>query len=764
MRKTIFKLAIIGFISVFTFQFVAFSDQDVLNTLEDKLQNCNTYDDYGKYISELKDKLAKDPGRKDADILYYAIARARVEELAYLAEQNDIESARIYMRVNDEYFNEALTYLDKASQVTKSKELMLDINFLRFLIFKNRFQSQRAEALFNDIVNKITTFSEDHALNKIQLDRISQKFDKKGLRDRALKLRVLYASRAGQDVATEIAEEIKKKADSAFEKGDTKRADTLYKYYIDIGRSAFGENLMAKKTLEIADGYFDKRRYTEALRYYDGFMKKYPNSESVDYCTYKIGLCLYANKNYPEAIVELESFLDTHPNSKYFDAGFESLSRAYYETLTREKGVEKLQALIEKYKEKEVCDYAVLLKGILYYLGEDYGNALKNFRKIQREYPRSKYFYTTEVLIKDIEEIRKGDEPSFGSESEDTYKIWQPYAPIKANITPEAKDKKSTVSLKNTFRTIDDAFSYSSKAFADQSIDWGNEVEVLSTEGDVDVAPGGKETKIEVNRGMALGRGDRIKTGPSSSCDISFDSKAKNVVGIQENSDVVLLLDRSRKLEVIEAHLFARLAAIPEGSSFEVKTPLAVCGARGTGFGVKGYKENTEASAYDESIYIRNIKGKEEKIEEGFRRNIDESGEISELAEVPAKDITKYQSWPVYIKVQPGQEINLTLTDVKDLDKFAEYLYDKSDVSRLPKKVGDETQEDLLSVIWTSPDGKFLDGKQSLERTWKAPETPGRYTISVDINDLGLVRPPDEGTRKDSAMQILTVIVIVEKE
>jgi len=58
--------------------------------------------------------------------------------------------------------------------------------------------------------------------------------------------------------------------------------------------------------------------------------------------------------------------------------------------------------------------------------------------------------------------------------------------------------------------------------------------------------------------------------------------------------------------------------------------------------------------------------------------------------------------------------------------------------------------------------GKFQDDKQSLSRTWQAPDAPGDYTITITAQDMALVRPPDSGTRKDK-MNPLVIHITVEK-
>jgi len=172
-----------------------------------------------------------------------------------------------------------------------------------------------------------------------------------------------------------------------------------------------------------------------------------------------------------------------------------------------------------------------------------------------------------------------------------------------------------------------------------------NKVEMVSVNGAVKILPKGKAEWINAGIGMVLRQGDKIKTGPGSGCSLFFDKNGNNAVGIDENSEVIVILEKDEKIEIIDASIYMMLTAIPKNSKFEIKTPTAVCGARGTGMGVKGNKENTEAAAYKSTIYVKNAKGEELTVKEGFKRNIDKLGKISDEIIARAEEISRFNSW-----------------------------------------------------------------------------------------------------------------------
>ena len=714
--------------------------------------------DHNKTISEIKSEIEKNPSAQGVDKMYYEIAEMRINELADLAKSNDIDSIRRYMKVSDEYFNEAIDSLDKAERVTKSGELKLDILFLKFLIAKEKFESSKVDALFGEMANRIAGFSKDPAVNKRELDRISEKLDKSGFSKYAIQLKIMYAEKVDQKSAIAVIEEIKDEADRLFDSGDTKKADTLYAEYVNVAGRIFDKDKVASGLVDVADKYFNSKKYDEAIRYYDKYLADYGELRLADYCTYKVALCLDKQKMRDQAIVQYESFLKNYPDSKWFNDGFKNLATLYYEEKVRQQAFSNLEKLKNEYYKKDVRDYIEILIAVLYYGAGEYDNSIKQCKALKKEFPESSYVYTADTLIEDMRKIQdEGEKPSYSAATKGTYNRWEPYTPIEAEITPEIMDGKSVLSLNFEFPCA--------SAYAADSQGGVGTVEIGLIEGDVTIFSSDVKKWQKGTSGMILKKGDKIKTGADSSCDILFDGKTENVVGIFENSEIVLILGKNEKVEIIDAHLFARLSDIPAGSTFEIKTPIAACGARGTGFSVKSDKSVMEAVACENNIFLRDKSGQESDITEGFARTIDQAGQISEALKAEPKLIAKFDSWPTYLTVKPGTKINFIINEEKlvDMDKLGEFVRDESDASRLPRKIEDRTEADLLSIEWGVPEGGFTGKQTTLARTWQAPKNEGVYKISINIGDLGLVRPPDEGVKKDVASQMLSVIVTVEK-
>ena len=556
------------------------SEAAVIKSFEEAVSKCKACEDFGKFASGAKKIVEDNPGFKYAPALYYIIAKARISELSCLAQKNDIESGRTYMSVNENYRNEAMEYLEKALKDSKSKDLMLDAYLLKFLATKEEFQPQAAEAFLDDMAGKIATYSDDSALNERQLARMAEEFISNGLGNYALKLKIAYAKKVDPNAAQMVFEGIKKDGDKNFAQGNMKEAGAIYDAYIAAGQGYFKGEVMGAKIMEVAEKYFGANRYREARKYYEAFALDYPDSKIIDYCNYKIGLCYYYEKNDEKAVSSLENFLKTYQNSVWFDKAFETLCRLYFSNFPADKAIAGLQKLTDNYYRKNMGDFAYILTALLYYNEKEYNKALEVLKKVEIN---SVYSYTSDTIVADIKDIKKGSKPSYSFGSKDKYRMWEP----------------------------------------------------------------GKPVTVEI---VAMAAGD--------------------------------------------ANAW-----------------------------LKGSK-----------------KGEDKRLE-----------------------VTYTESGAPKISVAPGAKIKFTLATLGDEDRFAEYLQDREDLSRLPKKVKEENEKDFLSLQWTSDGGKFTDERQTRDRLWQAPDEPGDYKISISADDLGLVRTPDKGIRKDATKDV-TLIVSVKAQ
>ena len=124
--------------------------------------------------------------------------------------------------------------------------------------------------------------------------------------------------------------------------------------------------------LKIADAYYEKAQYEEALSYYRDFADLHPDHEQVPYTIYRTALCHYRQSHEPgrdqtateNALAALDRLLGSHPHSVEAEEG-EIMWRELRERLAR---------------------HAMLI-GNFYLEREEYQSAADRYRSVLNQYP-----------------------------------------------------------------------------------------------------------------------------------------------------------------------------------------------------------------------------------------------------------------------------------------------------------------------------------------------------------------------------------------
>lgn len=142
-----------------------------------------------------------------------------------------------------------------------------------------------------------------------------------------------------------------------------------------------------------------------------------------------------------------------------------------------------------------------------------------------------------------------------------------------------------------------------SPAFADEE----SGVEVISVSGSVEILSQGESEYKKAEEGMFLNAGDSIKTGQDSYIELAFDENQDNVVRLNADTSAVLILKEDEKIEVLEGEVFSSISSLPSGSTFEIRTPTAVVGVRGTEWITRVGKDDTVVEALKDNPYVSGI-------------------------------------------------------------------------------------------------------------------------------------------------------------
>ena len=132
--------------------------------------------------------------------------------------------------------------------------------------------------------------------------------------------------------------------------------------------------------------------------------------------------------------------------------------------------------------------------------------------------------------------------------------------------------------------------------------------EVLNLKGKVTVTDPESGTR-EVKQGDLLRAGQTLDVGEDGYADLAYDKDWRNITRLEANSKIKIASIVPGKLGLEQGGVFAKLKKLPEGSSFEVKTPTAVATVRGSEYRTTFSGGQTDVfNASMSKIYVAGVK------------------------------------------------------------------------------------------------------------------------------------------------------------
>jgi hypothetical protein len=176
--------------------------------------------------------------------------------------------------------------------------------------------------------------------------------------------------------------------------------------------------------------------------------------------------------------------------------------------------------------------------------------------------------------------------------------------------------------------------------------------EIIYLEGNVQVQSAADDTWKKAEKGMQVDIGDSIRTARHSRVDIALDAEKKNTIRLEQKTQVVLnsasegSLDR---LDLSRGMVYSNLENIKAGLSFEVNTPSAVAGVRGSSYRVYSERDTDEISAYKDTVFIKTFDANknqttETMLPEGFKTIIERFEIPGALVQVSLREFERFDN------------------------------------------------------------------------------------------------------------------------
>lgn len=173
---------------------------------------------------------------------------------------------------------------------------------------------------------------------------------------------------------------------------------------------------------------------------------------------------------------------------------------------------------------------------------------------------------------------------------------------------------------------------------------------VVFIEGNVEVRLSDKKMWQDASEEMVLKVGGSIKTGRDSWAEVGFEEGLENIIRIKEKTLVELRALNPIRVGLLAGELRSLVENLEKDSTFEVETPTAVCGARGTGWDTQTDGRRLVLDSYENEVYLQRLTedGTAEEfsvVKAGSRAVIEDPQEPIAIENLPGERAHDWNGW-----------------------------------------------------------------------------------------------------------------------
>ena len=231
---------------------------------------------------------------------------------------------------------------------------------------------------------------------------------------------------------------------------------------------------------------------------------------------------------------------------------------------------------------------------------------------------------------------------------------------------------------------------------------------ITNMEGNVQVQSAADKSWSKAKAGTMVNIGDSIQTARSSTADVDLDGAGKNKIRIEESTLVVINSANAsdiNKLDLSHGKIYANVEEVKAGLGFEVTTPSAVAGVRGTGWSVESSDRRDQVATFKDSVFVKSMdqQGRvinEITVPEGFQTMIERFEKAGELTKVSEDEMQRFND------MKEGRSSGTTME--QRIDKASEVNHDTVETVNDTKETvierkAAETEEDRGSSHCEQP-------------------------------------------------------------
>ena len=144
---------------------------------------------------------------------------------------------------------------------------------------------------------------------------------------------------------------------------------------------------------------------------------------------------------------------------------------------------------------------------------------------------------------------------------------------------------------------------------------------VIDVQGQVLVKKEASASWDEAKINMLLKKDAEIQTKAGARCTLAFDEEHKNILTVQENSLIKLENIKPGNIFLPEGRVFSLIKNLSKAEKFQIRTPTAIAGARGTSWATGFQGGLTNVACFSDTAFVNGL---------------DESGQVTEERDLPS--------------------------------------------------------------------------------------------------------------------------------
>ncbi|MBF0569200.1 MAG: FecR domain-containing protein [Candidatus Omnitrophica bacterium] len=167
----------------------------------------------------------------------------------------------------------------------------------------------------------------------------------------------------------------------------------------------------------------------------------------------------------------------------------------------------------------------------------------------------------------------------------------------------------------------------------------------------------GSET-MDASVGALLNPKDKIITSEGAFVEVAYDDILKDVMRIGANSRVVFesaRIEKKTTLFMDKGEIKLKLDSLEKGSAFNIRTPVAIAGVRGTAFGIQLNDKEAQITDYESRIFVKGLTEDHLEMQDelllnsGWKVQVAQFERPSHVQMLSDRDRTEWKSWLVEI-------------------------------------------------------------------------------------------------------------------